>query len=368
MKVVHLTSVHARNDTRIFRKECCSLSSYGFSVSLIVADGMGNDSDSGIKVTDVGKPKGRLDRVLRVTNLIYKVALSEDAAIYHIHDPELLLVGYRLKKKGKIVIFDAHEDVTKQILSKPYLSKVSRLIVSSLYAVFEKVICKNIDFVVAATPYIRRKFYRMGIDSVDINNYPLLNEFVITDSSWSSKKTQVCYVGGLTRVRGIKEIVLAVEKARNDIDLVIGGDFSEDEFKTEILSLVKDSKTKYKGWLDRKGVNEVLHSSIAGLVTLHPIPNYLDALPVKMFEYMAAGIPVIASNFPLWKEIIDSNECGYCVDPFDVDEIASKIDSLARSPDLAKRMGENGQRAVVEKYNWNIEEKKLILLYSDLTS
>jgi glycosyltransferase involved in cell wall biosynthesis len=106
--------------------------------------------------------------------------------------------------------------------------------------------------------------------------------------------------------------------------------------------------------------------SMAGLVTLHPVINYLDALPVKMFEYMAAGIPVIASDFPVWRDIIDASGCGICVDPFHPPAIAAAIDYLLLHPDQARRMGENGRRAVASQYNWNAEAAKLLAFYSDL--
>ena len=123
----------------------------------------------------------------------------------------------------------------------------------------------------------------------------------------------------------------------------------------------------YRGWLDRQGVKTVLNESFAGLVTLHPIVNYLDALPVKMFEYMAAGLPVIASNFALWKQIIEGNQCGLCVDPLNPKAIAEAIDYLVTHPEEAEKMGLNGQRAVQELYNWGNEERKLIQLYESLT-
>ena len=103
-----------------------------------------------------------------------------------------------------------------------------------------------------------------------------------------------------------------------------------------------------------------------GLVTLHPLPNYKDALPVKMFEYMAAGIPVIASNFTLWQEIIEGNECGICVNPLEPRAINKAIQYLIDNPKTAQKMGENGRQAVKQKYNWAIEEKKLFLLYEKL--
>ncbi len=81
---------------------------------------------------------------------------------------------------------------------------------------------------------------------------------------------------------------------------------------------------------------------------------------------MSAGIPVIASDFPLWREILDDNECGICINPLDPQDIASAINYLISHPDVAKRMGENGRRAVREKFNWSIEEKKLIQFYEEV--
>jgi glycosyltransferase involved in cell wall biosynthesis len=120
------------------------------------------------------------------------------------------------------------------------------------------------------------------------------------------------------------------------------------------------------GVLDRRGVAEVLGRSVAGLVTLHPLVNYLDALPIKMFEYMSAGIPVIASDFVLWREIVQDGGCGLCVDPLKPNEIANAIDYLVTHPDEARRLGQNGRRAVVERYNWTVEEGKLLAFYGRL--
>lgn len=94
--------------------------------------------------------------------------------------------------------------------------------------------------------------------------------------------------------------------------------------------------------------------------------NYLDSLPIKMFEYMSAGIPVVASNFPLWKEIIEKNRCGVCVDPLSPKDIAKAINFIVQNPQIAQKMGENGKRAILEKYNWQIEEQKLFNIYEGL--
>ncbi|QVN03239.1 glycosyltransferase family 4 protein [Pseudomonas rhodesiae] len=366
MKVCHLTSAHPRFDSRIFFKECASLKNAGYEVSLVVADGMGEEVKNGINIHDVGRSRGRLNRMYATTRRVFQRAILVDADIYHIHDPELIPVGRKLLRHNKKVIFDAHEDLPKQILAKSYMNVVVRHVLSRVFYLYEHIVLSKFTGVIAATPFIRDKFLRINSNVVDINNFPILGELTDGAPAQQSLSPNVCYVGGISKNRGILEIIDAVGRSAHDVKLLLAGVFSEPAVESQAQGMFAWKKVDALGYLDREGIRDVLQRSLAGLVTLHPTINYIDALPVKMFEYMSAGVPVIASDFPLWRSVVIESECGLCVDPLDSQSIARAIDFLCENPEQARIMGSNGQLAIKNKYNWQIEEWKLLNYYKAL--
>lgn len=362
MKICHLTSAHPRSDIRIFSKMCKSLASSGHQVSLVVADGKGDAVLQGVHIVDAGASQGRLDRIRRAPARVLSKALAQQSDLYHLHDPELVPIGLKLKRLGKRVVFDSHEDVPKQLLGKPYLNKPMLWVLSQVFRVFESWACRQFDGVIAATPFIRDKFFLVNPRSVDINNYPLQGELA-SSVPWRDKRAEVCYVGGIAKIRGIQEVCTALGLVQSAARLNLCGVFSEPVVQQSVQAMPGWHRVNALGFVDRAGLRDVLGRSVAGLVTFHPLPNHIDAQPNKMFEYMSAGIPVIASDFPLWREIIVGNDCGLCVDPMDPIAIADAIDFLVQNPDRARQMGQNGQRAVLERYNWTVEEARLLAFY-----
>lgn len=343
------------------------MAGHGHEVMLVVADGRGDEVRDGITITDVGRSSGRIDRMFKVTWRVSRKALALGADIYHLHDPELLPVGLKLKRRGCKVVFDAHEDVPKQILGKHYLYPWVRRILSWGFAHFEHYACSRFDGVVTATPFIRDKFLAINSCSVDINNFPMIGELE-SAVAWQDKADEVCYVGSIAQIRGVKELVRAMEFTRTQARLNLVGGFAEMQVEAEVRMYPGWGKVRALGVQNRPGVREVLGRSVAGVVTLHPVSNYLDALPIKMFEYMSAGIPVIASDFDLWRAIVQECKCGLCVDPLDPAAIASAIDHLVSHRAEAETMGRNGRYAVLSRYNWACEEVKLLEFYERILS
>lgn len=367
-RVAHLTSVHPRHDIRIFWKECRSLAASGYSVFLVVADGGGDEVKDGVSIVDAGAHQGgRLSRMTKSARRVLIKAIELEADLYHLHDPELLPIAVRLKALGKKVIFDSHEDFPADILTKPYLGYFSRLAVSKMFAFYERYVCGRLDYVISATPAIAEKFRSINCTSLDINNYPLLEEL---DEllPWESDRSAVCYIGAMTTVRGVPELVDAMAETKSEARLALVGKFTEVIAGERCKESPGWNAVDDHGFVGRGEVREIMSRSVAGVVTFLPAPNHVDAQPNKMFEYMSAGIPVIGSNFPLWQTIIEGNRCGICVDPAAPAEIAAAIDHLFTHQSEAREMGERGRAAVLEKYNWDSEGAKLISLYQKILS
>ncbi|SFB85392.1 Glycosyltransferase involved in cell wall bisynthesis [Massilia yuzhufengensis] len=346
-------------------KQCRSLASHGHEVALVVADGLGDACCDGVRVVDVGRPSGRRERMLRTTHRVGQAALALGADVYQLHDPELIPLGLRLHYAGKKVVFDAHEDVPTQLLDKPYLSPRSARLLSRAFLQFESFALRRFDGVLAATPFIRDRLAALHPLTVDVNNYPRTEEFTGLPAGAAARDC-FCYVGSISAIRGVRELVDACALLRSPARLALAGSFAEPALEAAVACSPGWPRVDQLGHLDRAGVAGLMGRAFAGLVTLLPTASYREALPVKMFEYMAAGIPVIASDFPLWRDIVENSACGLCVDPRDPAAIAAAIDHLAAHPRLAAQMGANGRRAVMERYNWENEADKLIAFYADI--
>ena len=363
VKVCHFTSAHPRYDIRIFVKECKTLAANGYDVSLVVADGKGDETVSDIKIYDTGKSSDRISRMTKTVWRVYKKALALNADIYHFHDPELIIVAYLLKRKGKKVIYDVHEDLPRQLFAKAYLGKFVASVLSFFAEQTENFFAARLSGVVTVTPFIFKRFKKLNSTVEMVCNFPLLSEFSF-ETTVATKQNTICYVGSITEERGLFYMLQAMENI--DARLNLAGVFDSNELREKSLQMPSWKKVNELGFLNRTDILKTISESRVGLAVLKNLPNYVDAYPIKIFEYMAAGVPVVASNFPIWKEIVEGNNCGVCVAPDNKKAIADAANNLLSNETLAQQMGANGKKAIKEKYNWETESRNLLSFYAKL--
>lgn len=368
-RVCILTTVHSAFDTRIFHKEAKTLVKAGYDVTLIVQHTRGEVVD-GVKIVTLPKPHNRFVRVFGLTWRALCRALLQRANVYHVHDPELLPVAALLKIiTRKRIIFDIHENVPAQIRTKEWIPRCLRPILALSYQAIERSLLALVDAVVLAEDsYLPR--YKHCKQCLIVHNYPHLRPAPL--SRVSNERFQVVYVGGITEQRGAISMLEAAAVLRDrgvDVNWVLVGPICPHALEVKIKETSKNLPgVKLVGALPFEEAQEVIRASDVGIAILKPIPNYVASLPTKMLEYISTGIPVICSDFPLWRNIVEGNNCGLCVDPLGPKETANAIEYLIGHPDEVRKMGQHGRRAVLEKYNWESEGKKLIDLYERILS
>ena len=357
-KVCHITSAHPADDIRIYHKECLSLAGAGYQVVLLVNGNKSFRSDL-IEIRHLPGVRSRLLRMLVSPLIFFVYALRQKVVLYHLHDPELLPAGFLLKVFGRKVIYDAHENTPGQLLEKYYLPPLFRRLFSKVVRLLENLAARFFDGVVAATSVVKDGYPRYLQDKITpVRNYPDIREF--SDLEPDGKERAVCYVGALSRSRGLDTMIdsLPHHGARLELAGYV--------YPPDLLDGIEESRIHYHGVTDRKGVREIFRNSSAGLVVLPDNHHHSLALPIKMFEYMAAGLPVIASNIPLWRKIVEGHGCGVCIEPEDPALLGETIEKLLSDEPLRKKMGENGRQAVAERYNWQQEEQVLFDLYEKM--
>jgi glycosyltransferase involved in cell wall biosynthesis len=332
-----------------------------------VAQHTKDETVDGVRINPVREPESRRERMTRTARSVCRAALAENADLYHFHDPELIPVGIWLKLRGKRVIYDVHEDVPQQILSKPWIANWLKRPVSMGAEVAESSAARLFDGIVAATPEIARRFPKHK--TVTTQNFPPLGELdQCVTIPYQERPHEVAYLGSISAYRGATELVHALERLPDglEVQLLMAGSVYPESYLKELSDMPGWSRVQFLGWQSRSGVARILGRARIGLVTIHPLVNYLHSWPTKLFEYMAAGIPVIASDLPRCRQIVEESHCGLLVDPLDVKSIADALQWLLERPTEAEDMGKRGRDAFRKKYNWTPEAQRLVAFYRDV--
>ncbi len=363
MKVAHLSSAHPAFDIRIFQKECRALAQAGHDVTFVVP----HDEDAvvdEVRILAVPRPTSRKARMTRTVSDVMRAALALQADAYHLHDPELLFAAPLLKASGARVVYDVHEDLPGQIVSKHWIPTWLRAPMSGVAATVEFLLARSVlDRIVAATPAIASRFPMQKTHVVQ--NFPILGELAATNSEpHANRPREAAYVGGITVARGLIEMVEAMTHLSDlGARLRLAGHFAPKTLGNRARALPGWASVDFLGQQSRTEIAALLGRSRVGLVLFHPEPNHVRAQPNKLFEYMSAGLPVIASDFPLWREIVVGSQCGLVVDPRDPRAIAAGIRTVLLDPELGEEMAHAGQQAIEKKYNWAVEARVLVSAY-----
>ena len=363
VKVCILTTVHPPFDTRIFHKEAKTLVQAGYEVTLI-AQHSRNEIVDGVKIIALPKPRNRFMRIFGLIWRAFYLALRQHADVYHFHDPELIFIGILLKLLGKKVIYDVHEDISKQILNKDWIGNVNvRKYVAFIVNLIDHIGALLFDKIIYVVPDIAEKYPKNK--TIILRNFPILKLINNTiPANCKKNKPIIIYAGGLTKVRGIKEIVQAMEYIEDKAELWLLGKWESEKFKKECENLRGWKYTKYLGLVSLEEVFQYMKIADIGISTLYPVKNYLISLPIKVFEYMACSLPMVMSNFPYWQKIF--GDCALFVNPYDSKDIAEKILYLLDNPNEEKKLGKKGRKLIEEKYSWERESKKLLEMYKNI--
>lgn len=366
MTILHISTVHPRDDSRIRSKELNSLAAaFPGKVAFFVQDGLGNDmcSTHGVRIVDTGPRLPRLRRIVVGGARMFRAVIAARPTIVHFHDPELLPWALLLKLWGIKIVYDVHEDVPQQVKHTPGLNRFARKILPPFVTIAEWVGAKILDGIVVPTPTIGDRFPPRK--TALVRNFPLLDELHTPAARpMQDRPKQFAYVGYISVVRNIFGMMKAVAQMPDpDVRLRLVGSFALMETELQAKALPEWSRVTFDGWASREGVASAMADARAGLVLLLPIEHEMLTYPIKLFEYMAAGIPIIASDFPVWREFVEEAGCGLVVDPQDSDAVVAAMQWILSNPEQAQDMGLRGRKAVEEKLNWEREAETLVAFY-----
>ncbi|MBS7197128.1 MAG: glycosyltransferase [Bacteroidales bacterium] len=373
LKVCHFTVAHDVADPRIFEKECKSLYAAGYDVSLVVPN-IEDSIVSGIKIYGVRVSMNPVARLLFGAKKVYIKALELDADIYHFHDIELFKYGIKLKKKGKKVIFDSHENWIDYIMDIKWLPAMIKKYMSWTVRRMYKKYLSVLDAVITVSPHIVDILKQYAPNIYMISNYPIISSndlAFFSKMDYLQRKNRICYSGTVYAEISNQEYILEALEAIEDAEYVMVGTINP-KYRKVLSSFRGWDKASFIENVSRQKLYQIYDTVLAGVVIFDYTPNLgykQGSLGVnKIFEYMMKGLPIISSDQEMWKQqIIDKYKCGICVKPRDIDGIREAIIQILNNRELAYEMGQNGVKAVIEEFNWKTQEKILLDVYSHVT-
>jgi len=374
--VVHLSTAHSTGDTRIFHKELQTLVAQEYDCHYVVFDDGKMEAHNGVQLHPIGNRDSRLKRWYDLPQLYFE-ASDIDAEVYHIHDWDLIPVGVALKNwTSEKVIYDVHEDYPHLIRDRDWIPNLIRPIVDSVFPQFEALASNYFDGVIAATEWIADSLRNRGVTNITtIHNFPKTQIIDINDETGEITDSEytLIYVGGLSEVRGLIEMIELVAELRDrglSVSLVCLGGFTSKQFehdaKARIRALGVEDSIKFPGQVNYQQMFQYLSTADVGLALLD-VEHYEGGIPTKLFEYMYAELPVVITDIQATEGYV-SRDWGRIVPEHETRKQADVITDLLNDPRLRTKMGSTGRNVVESQFSWELEQEKFVELYEEILS
>jgi glycosyltransferase involved in cell wall biosynthesis len=362
--IVHLSTVHSPHDTRIFHKECRSLAKAGFRVFLVIPA----DEDSvrdGVVIRALPEAKGgRIGRMVGTVGRALMEAVRLEGDAYHFHDPELIPAALLLRLRGKPVVYDIHEDYVTDIEAKTYLPGWFRKVLAPAFGRFEGAAA------LAFHPVLAERYYEDRFpDGLQVCNYPVIEGLdAAPEDTAPAEGIHLLYTGNVDQDRGAL-LMANLMTMSDDIHLTCVG-----RCWSGIADQMRTIAGDHVGRMELVGVDghvpfptiveyTVRGGWTAGMALFPYHDHYLRKELTKFFEYMAAGLPVVCSDFPTWRRLVEEHGVGICVNPDDPEKALEAVQFLRDHPDERAAMVARGRELARSRFNWDNDADKLVRLY-----
>ncbi|HJP60068.1 MAG TPA: glycosyltransferase family 4 protein, partial [Gemmatimonadaceae bacterium] len=363
------TSAHPVLDKRVFQRHALLLHNFGHEVILVAPNEKGTVQESGITIHGFPRAKTKAARLAQLPG-IFRLARSLRGDVYHLHDPDLLAIGWRLRQSlGVPVVYDAHEDFSVQRNVAGISGRIGRF-VSRMIGFGEKVLARRLDAVVCPHRIRLAELQHPRKPGLFLPNYPPEDLFG-TSTTVAESGRAVVYSGLLSKSRGAELILDAAEKM-SDVRFILLAKFmvaSEHEWFTSELKRRSAPNIDFRGFVPFEDMPAELRRARAGIMPWLRTPQHVRAAqPSKLYEYMACGLPVVAADLPITREIVAGNGCGLLHEPGNVDSFIEKTYAILNDPERASEMGVKGIRAFRARYTYQTAGQELIDMYAFLVA
>jgi|AntRauTorcE11897_2_1112592.scaffolds.fasta_scaffold28013_1 glycosyltransferase involved in cell wall biosynthesis len=371
MIICHISTVHRRDDIRIYRKEIVSLLSAGYEIDYVTpkktSQGEAIDLNR-VNIIPIKTSSNKFIRIFTSTPKTIWMCLKSKAAIFHAHDPELIFTLIILRLLGKVTVLDVHEDYEQQIVDKLWIPSLLRFgFILPIFKLIHRIGKKTISRFIVVTEHIG-KMYPLEKTFL-VQNFPLQSEInqQLSTTRTYQRSIDMSYFGEISSERNFENILnsyIELHEQGHPISFKLGGRVSSPGIKELITKCESLDGFEFLEWVSREEMLSILSETKLGLVLFKPLGNHINAQPNKIFEYMASGVPILCSNFPLWEEVIVKNDVGISVDPLNKE--AMKTGILTSLETFSSEHSFKAQKLVKEKFNWDNEFFKLVDCYKSI--